>query len=60
MKLKPLIKRREINSLLLSYLSCESYDVTKVPSWFFMAAILDFRTLSKRYQNLFFCFKFVE
>ena len=32
MKLKPLIKRREINLLLLSYLSC---DVTKAPSWIF-------------------------
>ena len=43
MKLTTLIKCREINPLLLSYLSC---DVTKVPSWIFMAAILDFRTLS--------------
>ena len=57
MKPTPLIKRREINLLLLSYLSC---DVTKVPSWIFMAAVLDFRTLSKRCQNLFFHFKFVE
>ena len=46
MKLTPLIKRREINLLLLSYFSCE--------------AILDFRTLSKRCQNFFFRFKFVE
>ena len=36
MKLAPLNKRREINLLLLSYLSC---DVIKVPSWIFMAAI---------------------
>ena len=42
MKLTPLIKRGEINLLLLSYL------VTKAPSWIFMATILDFRTLSKR------------
>ena len=39
MKLTPLIMRRAINLLLLSY-------VTKAPSWIFMAAILDFRTLS--------------
>ena len=32
MKLTPLIKRREIKLLLLSYLS---YDVTKAPSWIF-------------------------
>ena len=31
-----------------------------ISSWIFMAAILDFRTLSKRCQNLFFRFKFVE
>ena len=57
MKLTPLIKHCEINLLLLSDLSC---DITKAPSWIFMAAILDFRTLSKRCQNFFFCFKFVE
>ena len=57
MKLAPLIKSREINLLLLSYLSCE---VTKAPSWTFMATILDFRTLSKRCQHLYFRFKFVE
>ena len=60
MKLTPLIRRREINLLLLSYLSVTSHDVTKAPSWIFMAAIFDFMTLSKRCQNLFFSFKFVE
>ena len=61
MKRTPLIKRREINLLLLSYLSCDiTHDATKAPSLIFMAAFLDFRTLSKRCQNLFFRFKFVE
>ena len=54
MKLTPL-ERRELNLLLLSYLT-----VAKAPCWIFMAAILDFRALSKRCQNLFFRFKFVE
>ena len=53
LKLTSLIERRDINLLLLS-------SVTKAPSWIFMVAILDFRTLSKRCQNLFFRFKFVE
>ena len=57
MKLTPLIKRCELNLLLLSYLSC---DLTKVLYLNFMAAILDFRTLLKRCRNLFFLFKFVE
>ena len=57
MKLTPLINRREIILLLLSFFSC---DVTKAPSWIFMAAILDSRTLPKRCQNLFFRYKFVE
>ena len=55
MKLTPLIKRREINLLLLSYHYHTSHDVTKAPSWIFMVAILDFRTLSKRCQNSPFC-----
>ena len=59
MKLTPL-ERRELNLLLLSYLIVTSHDVTKAPCWIFMAAILDFRALSKRCQNLFFRFKFVE
>ena len=37
-----------------------AYAPAKAPSWIFMAAILDFRTLPKRCQNLFFRFKFVE
>ena len=44
----------------LSYFCWTSHDVTKALSWIFMAAILDFRTLSKRCQSLFFRFKFVE
>ena len=43
MKLAPLIKRRET-----------AHDVTKAPSWIFMAAILDFGSLSKRRQNFLF------
>ena len=57
MKLIPLINHREVNLLQLSYLSC---DVTKASSLIFMAAILDFRTLSKCCKNLVFRFKCVE
>ena len=60
MRLAALIKRREINLLLLLYSAVTSHDVTESPSWIFMAAILDFRTSSKRRQHLFFCLKFVE
>ena len=35
-------------------IAASSHDVTKAPSWIFIAAILDFRTLSKRCQNFFF------
>ena len=52
MELTPLIMHREIILLLLSAVT--SHEVTKAPSWIFMAAILDFRTLSNAVKSYFF------